>query len=86
MKMSTSGYVVIMPDGHIYVSRCGVRKSYKESLTMTNYLKYLPFFFYVFLLTDTNFIRSLQNAGPICRTPDVVIVEDVDGNRPQQTP
>ena len=40
--MSTSRYVVIVPDGHIYVSRCGVRKSFKEPLTMTNYVKYLP--------------------------------------------
>ena len=53
---------------------------------MTNYLKYLPFFFYVFLLTDTNLIGSLPIAGPISWTPDVVIVEDVDGGRPQQTP
>jgi len=84
LKMSTSRYVVIVPDGHIYVSRCGAKKSYKEPLTMTNYLKYLPFF-YVFLLTDTNFIGSLLNAGPISRAPDVVIVEDVDGGSPQQT-
>ena len=84
--MSTGRYVVIVPDGHIYVSRCGVRKSHKEPLTTTNYLKYMPFFFYVFLLTDTNLIGFLPNAGPISRTPDVVIVMDVDGCRPQQTP
>ena len=50
MKMSTSRHVVIVPDWHIYVSRCGVRKSCKEPLTITNYLKNLPFFFYVSIL------------------------------------
>ena len=53
---------------------------------MTNYLKNLPFFFYFFLLTETNLIGSVPNAGPIFRNPDVVILEVVDGGRPQQTP
>jgi len=53
---------------------------------MTNYVKYHPFLFYVFLLTGTNLIGSVPNSGPISGTPDVVIVEDVDGGGPQQTP
>jgi len=54
---------------------------------MTNYLKNLLFFFcYVFLLTETNLVGSVPNAGPISWNPDVLIVEDVRGGRPQQTP
>ena len=45
-------------------------KSYKGPFTITNYLKYLSFFFYVFLLTDTNLIGSVPNAGPISWNPD----------------
>ena len=37
--MSNNRCVIIMPDWHIYVSRCGVRKSCKEPLNMANYLK-----------------------------------------------
>jgi len=44
----------------------------KEPLAMTNYLKNLPFFFYFFLLTETNLIGSVPNAGPISREMAVV--------------
>jgi hypothetical protein len=43
---------------------------------MTNYLKNLPLFFYVFLLTETNLVGSVPNSGPISWNPDVVIVEE----------
>jgi hypothetical protein len=46
----------------------------------------VPFFFRAFLLTETNPIGSVPNSGPISGNPDVVIVEDVHGGRPQQTP
>jgi len=53
---------------------------------MTNYLKNLPFFFYIFLLTETNLIGSVPNAGPISLNPDVAIVGDVHEGRPQHSP
>ena len=63
--MSNNRCVIIMPDWHIYVSRCGVRKSCKEPLTITNYLKKPLFLLLCFHFTDTNLIGSAPNSGLI---------------------